>query len=85
MFYLIAFYHRVVELWCHAKNFPNAPRIYGDEKNHLFDTDLLSTHNVSFTTSWIKARFIGIGKYKNLCFYAQKNNLIRRIFREPTT
>ena len=24
---LIAFYQGIVELWCHAKNFPNAPRI----------------------------------------------------------
>ena len=27
MYYLKAFYQRIVELWCHAKNFPNAPRI----------------------------------------------------------
>ena len=26
MYYLIAFYHRIVELWYHAENFPNAPR-----------------------------------------------------------
>ena len=26
--YLIAFYQRIVELWCRAKNFPNDPRIY---------------------------------------------------------
>ena len=26
MYYLIAFYQRIVELWFHAKNFPNAPR-----------------------------------------------------------
>ena len=26
MYYLIAFYQRIVELWCHAKNFPNDPR-----------------------------------------------------------
>ena len=26
MYYLIAFYQRNVELWCHAKSFPNAPR-----------------------------------------------------------
>ena len=24
-YYLIALYQRIVELWCHAKNFPNAP------------------------------------------------------------
>ena len=29
MYYLIAFYQRIVELWCHAKNFPNAPRMAG--------------------------------------------------------
>ena len=28
MYYLIAFYHYIVELWCHAKNFPNAPHIF---------------------------------------------------------
>ena len=28
MYYLIAFYKRIVELWCHAKNFPNDPRTY---------------------------------------------------------
>ena len=27
MYYLIAFYQRIVELLCHAKNFPNDPRI----------------------------------------------------------
>ena len=27
MYYLIAFYQRIVELWCHAKNFPNDPWI----------------------------------------------------------
>ena len=27
MYNLIAFYQRNVELWCHAKNFPNDPRI----------------------------------------------------------
>ena len=27
MYYLIAFYQCIVELWCHAKNFPNDPRI----------------------------------------------------------
>ena len=26
MYHLIAFYQRIVELWCHAKNFPKAPR-----------------------------------------------------------
>ena len=26
MYYLIAFYQRIVELWYHAKNFPNDPR-----------------------------------------------------------
>ena len=27
MYYLIAFYQRIEELWCHAKNFQNDPRI----------------------------------------------------------
>ena len=27
MYYLIALSKPIVELWCHAKNFPNAPRI----------------------------------------------------------
>ena len=26
MYYLIAFYQRVVQLWCHAQSFTNAPR-----------------------------------------------------------
>ena len=29
MYCLIAFNQRIVELWCHAKNFPNDPRIIG--------------------------------------------------------
>ena len=28
MYYLIAFYQRIVELWCRAKNFPNDHRTY---------------------------------------------------------
>ena len=33
MYYLIAFYQRIVELWFHAKNFPNDTRIYENIKN----------------------------------------------------
>ena len=29
MYFLIAFYQGIVELWCHATHFPNAPRIRG--------------------------------------------------------
>ena len=44
MDYLIAFYQRIVELWCHAKNFPNAPRTAAD--NGTFCTALLNSQVV---------------------------------------
>ena len=35
MYYLIAFYQRIVELWCQAMNFPNDPRIVHYKNKYL--------------------------------------------------
>ena len=47
MYYLIAFYQLTVELWCHAKNYPNAHRIkiklkgsYNSQSNWLVETTM---------------------------------------------
>ena len=55
--YLIAFYQRIIELWCHAKNFPNYPRITYLALTRRFQI----TCSISKSMSFHSPRFIQMG------------------------
>ena len=62
MYYLISFYQRIVELWCHAKNFPNAPRTYSmtlrfHRKPQSYEKQLISGIKINFFSSSNSAKY----------------------------
>ena len=73
MYYLIAFYQHIVELWCHAKNFPNDPRI----KEPIIDGDLLKVPLLVFPLTYYNDRvpvIIGINVIGCLKAVSTENN-----------
>ena len=64
MYYLIAFYQRVVELWCHATNFPNDPRIiYTSMASKAVGQHFKLL--IKCSMKWRRLRFTSVDKYRN--------------------
>ena len=63
MYYLITLNQRIVELWCHAKNFPNAHRRSHDHMTKLAAVPMFDKTTLRNTSQELKANYLDLIMY----------------------